>query len=630
MAVSAADTASLLIVAILGLGLTLAIAFTDDRRGRTEADRRLTTIASAAETQLDVWLGVHERAVEALAAAIGAGGDFAPAALTQRLVEVRASSIGFLTLLATDSTGAIVAVAPERRADGSSALLPRRSAADRDYFREPRRTGRAYRSGVFQGRGFGTDPIVAISAPLVDAEGRFRGVVEGSLSLDALRRLVRSYVAGDGIVLADDRGVVITASPSLPYRPLDTLATGPSGAVGGVESARRAADGVDVLVLERRDRRGWSIRVEGRLDELRAAQRAWHWRLAVAVALVVLLVLLVAIRVVRGVTAPLERLTRDLRTDDLVAVEALADATSFREATAEVQALLSVLREQQARVTTANALLRTALDEREAVIADRTHDLQALAFDLAEEKDRAERANRAKSEFLARMSHELRTPLNSVIGFTQQVLKLRGADLSPRERLMLERALANGQHLLALINDILDLARIEAGKVEFERAPVDTGALVQEVVAALEGQPRPPAVTLRAVVPAGVPPVELDGARLRQVLINLVGNALKFTRTGGVTAELEVDAAGRAVAIAVHDTGIGIPPDRLEAIFQAFEQGDAFTTRQYGGTGLGLAICRQLCDGMGASLTVESRPGAGSVFRVVFGAAGAQRGAAAA
>jgi PAS domain S-box-containing protein len=237
-------------------------------------------------------------------------------------------------------------------------------------------------------------------------------------------------------------------------------------------------------------------------------------------------------------------------------------------------------------------------------------------------KDEAEAANKAKSDFLANMSHELRTPLNSVIGFTNILLKNKEGRLNDKDVGFLERVLSNGKHLLALINEVLDLAKVEAGRMELIIEDVDLADLCVETVQQLEGQARSKegAVRLLTDVPAEVDVVRTDSAKLKQVIINLVGNALKFTERGSVTVRVETAADGRTpTAIAVTDTGIGIPEDRLEAIFHAFQQAEAGTSRKFGGTGLGLALSRSICLLMGYDLIVESRLGEGSTFRIVLG-----------
>lgn len=237
-------------------------------------------------------------------------------------------------------------------------------------------------------------------------------------------------------------------------------------------------------------------------------------------------------------------------------------------------------------------------------------------------KEEAEAANKAKSDFLANMSHELRTPLNSVIGFTNILLKNKDERLNEKDIGFLQRVLSNGKHLLALINEVLDLAKVEAGRMELIIEEVDLAHLCVETVQQLEGQAKAKEgdIQLLADVPESVDLVETDSAKLKQVIINLVGNALKFTHSGSVTVRLELASDGRTpIGISVHDTGIGIPPDRLEAIFEAFQQAEAGTSRKYGGTGLGLALSRSICLLMGYDLIVESEVGEGSTFKIVMG-----------
>lgn len=244
---------------------------------------------------------------------------------------------------------------------------------------------------------------------------------------------------------------------------------------------------------------------------------------------------------------------------------------------------------------------------------------QRIADVILASKEAAEAASRAKSDFLARMSHELRTPLNAVIGFTNVILRTAENSLSKVQVTYLDRIRANGKHLLALINTVLDLSKIESGTETVDMAPTSISLLVRQTVTDLDVSATSAGLHLSVVTPPTAY-ATTDPAKLKQVLINLIGNALKFTpKDGSIVVRVEADErTGQAHRIIVEDTGIGIAPDRLEAIFEAFEQADSQTAHVYGGTGLGLAISRKLCSLMGHTLRAESTLGEGSRFIIAF------------
>jgi CheY-like chemotaxis protein len=242
---------------------------------------------------------------------------------------------------------------------------------------------------------------------------------------------------------------------------------------------------------------------------------------------------------------------------------------------------------------------------------DLTH-LKRIEEALTAAKEQAEQASRTKSEFLANMSHELRTPMNAIIGFTRLVMRRCKEALPEKQYANLEKILISANHLLGLINDVLDLAKVEAGRMEVKPVEFTLEPLLDQCLRTVEPMLRGGRVELVKQVEPGLPPVFSDQDKLRQILFNLLSNAAKFTEAGTIT--IGARRHGAQVAIAVADTGIGIPPDQLELVFEEFRQVDSSSTRQYGGTGLGLSISRRLAQLLGGDITLASTPGVGSTF----------------
>ena len=250
--------------------------------------------------------------------------------------------------------------------------------------------------------------------------------------------------------------------------------------------------------------------------------------------------------------------------------------------------------------------LNQSLDQK---VAERT-----LEFEKA--RDTAYAASKTKSEFLATMSHEIRTPMNAILGMSEL---LSESDLPADEKLYVETLQRNGEHLLNLINDILDLSKVEAGHLELEHEPFDLRGTVEQVTELMAVRAHQKGLELSHHIQGDVPRSAIgDSNRLRQVLVNLVGNAIKFTERGEVTIEAASRRASPEkieILFAVRDTGIGIPAEKIDSLFGAFTQLDSSTTRKYGGTGLGLSISKKLVELMGGKITVESQPAKGTTFR---------------
>jgi PAS domain S-box-containing protein len=233
-------------------------------------------------------------------------------------------------------------------------------------------------------------------------------------------------------------------------------------------------------------------------------------------------------------------------------------------------------------------------------------------------EERAQESDRLKSEFLANMSHELRTPLNAIIGFTALIHEGKAGAVSTTQREYLEDVLVSSRHLLQLINDILDLAKVETGKIEFRPEPVELVRLVGEVRDILRGLAFEKRIDVRVAVDAAVPVVMLDPARTKQILYNYLSNAIKFTpQRGRVTIRVELEAEDM-IRIAVEDTGTGIRPEHFERLFREFQQLDPGTNRRNAGTGLGLALTRRIVEAQGGRVAVESTLGQGSTFTAVL------------
>jgi len=307
------------------------------------------------------------------------------------------------------------------------------------------------------------------------------------------------------------------------------------------------------------------------------------------------------------------------QTSEPIPVEAIAGKVLTE--TGELTAVVTILHDRREALERARLYeqLKSASDELQMRVQSATAELATQNELLRRQAIELEQASRLKSQFLANMSHEFRTPLNAILGYTHMLLQGVGGELPANVRRQLQRIDSNGRHLLTIINEILDITRIEAGKMPMQITEFDLNEIVQEVMTELD-----PVITRSrlAVMPrlaaASSPVVQSDRQKVKQIVVNLLSNALKFTHQGGVEIAVEYVPEERAASISVTDTGIGIAPEHHDKIFEDFRQVDDSPSRQYGGTGLGLAICRRLASALGGRIVLRSNLGEGSTFTLTI------------
>jgi signal transduction histidine kinase len=286
----------------------------------------------------------------------------------------------------------------------------------------------------------------------------------------------------------------------------------------------------------------------------------------------------------------------------------------------ELTAIVSILHDRREAMEKAALYeqLKQASDELERKVHAATADIAQQNELLRRQAFELEQASALKSQFLANMSHEFRTPLNAILGYTSMLQQGVAGPIEPPVKRHLARVASNGQHLLSIINEILDISRIEAGRMPLQVSKFKVPDLIGEVLAELEPIVRRSKLNVTSDVPRDLKPIYSDRQKVKQILLNLLSNALKFTPQGGVAISARAEHAPKSITISVADTGIGIAPEDHARIFEDFKQLDNSPTRAYGGTGLGLSICRRLADIIGGDISVKSQTGKGSTFTLTL------------
>lgn len=589
---------------VMAISVSLVVRNSAIRRERLYLEQAVAEV----DRQIEMQLQSHRSAVVAVAKVAEKGG----ANVSLLLEEVRRAYPGFVTMLAADETGKIQETAP------AIDWLHGADVSDREYFIRAKATNESMVSNVFRGRGFGDDVLVAISTPLQRSDGSFAGIVEGSLAVSQLGgSLMRSGLPpAVSVLVVDANDRVVLADAALGLRPLDKV----SRLV--LDKIPKTVDPDKVATIELPGSDGRLVRLHARgmlnpqgfsiiavrpggaaLDQLLAV----YLLLIVGVAAVLAGAVWLASVASRRIAIPLEHFARDA-VDQAESGEVTAMVAPNAPVPREIAMVFAAFNCLAARVCEIHAALVDANAKLDARVAERTKELK-------EAQERAEAASRSKTDFVAMTGHEIRTPLNAIIGLAESVAESVSPGATAERVKTIHRA---GIRLLGVVNDLLDLSRVEAGKLELKLAPVDIAAMVDEVIVLFESQARQKQLQLERDIQAPLPLwIEMDSARVQQVLINLVGNALKFTNQGGVRLQVRIEREQRdeiRLRFAVIDTGPGISSAEQTRLFQPYVQLEHTGEARTKGTGLGLSISRRLVELFGGELSVTSEPGRGAEF----------------
>lgn len=598
---------SLVPLAFVALGFSLL----SRQAAESDARERAFYATRDAVRQTDLFFELHQSALVSLARVL----EQSPAGVPHLLEETKRSHPRFITMLVADAAGRIVQAAP----GDSLARLRGSSVEDREYFRAVRDSRRPFVSGVFRGRGFGRDILVAMSVPMFDRDGGFAGIVEASVQVDRLGQMAATTSEHDQIqlVLVDSSGRVIYADEQTGLRSLQRVQDTP------LAPALNSGTGLTPFLSDRIEPDGRKRRVSNRAERCRTVGilviAQWPvldalegMKTPYALMFAILLgisgsAVLVSRAAHRRLSAPLEQFsghtTSQLQAGAVALVPAFPGETPH-----EVTEVFETFNRLAVRLNETHAELRRHNAELDRRVAERTREAETA-------RHQAEAASQAKTDFLAMASHEIRTPLNAIIGLADLVAA-NPADPQAAARVRTIRDAST--RLLGVVNDLLDLSRAEAGKLELHPAPVELGALCADLRALLALRAEQRGLRLEFAVTPPLPCwLETDGPRLQQVLINLIGNALKFTAAGGITVRIDLVRRRESdleLGFAVIDTGPGISIEEQARLFQPYVQLAGAAANAQRGTGLGLSISRRLVALFGGELAVRSAPGQGAEF----------------
>ena len=542
----------------------------------------------------------------------------------QKIVEsVHYRNPDFKTIWVGDVSGKAAAFSPLYGKEGKKNIG--RDYSDRDYYKKVKELKRPVIGGIIVGR-VAKEPIIPFAAPILDKKGEFKGFVFGAFSTDGIRQIVRSIrIYGKGnLTLVDNYGKVIAMSnsPEFEKEMKDLSSTNIF-----IESAKNKKGLAEFISLvDNRKKIGafynlsnswkiWASRDVGEMNQviLNSFIYAAVWGFAA---------LLIAFGVAYMLSNYISRPVLSLKRQSEQFASGDFRPTNGSEIYTGIISEIGDMNKSFLKMADDLKLLyenfEQKVEERTKQLSDLNIELDMLNKELEQHRIEAEEANRAKSDFLANMSHELRTPLNSIIGFTEILQRNIAGELNEVQKENVGYILGSGRHLLSLINDILDLSKVEAGKLELELNRFQIKDILNASLIMLKEKAYKHGISMDIqIAPDADIEIEADMRKLKQIMFNLLSNAVKFTLAGGsVITRARRD--GDFIEVSVADTGIGIKPEDMEKIFTPFQQIGSVYTKMYAGTGLGLSLAKKLVELHGGSIWVESEFGKGSVFTFVI------------
>jgi signal transduction histidine kinase len=536
--------------------------------------------------------------------------ESSPEEQVQALSGLRFFNSNFDELSVIDNTGQEVAQSSRFRTGTDE--LPLR--AEEDLYHIPASSGNTWFSPIRLDQNTG-EPLMTIAIPFTNPRTRnFAGVLVASARIRNLGDILGAIPldANDDVYVLDSNGRVIA------HRDLGIVLSGPEFEVTGDAENRTGLQGADVIVVSHEVRLGnqeFTVVVENAVGDIQ--ENAINTVLIIAgiVLLVALIAVVIGIRSIRQVVRPIQELVN--------VAQAIESGDLDQKAVLAREDELGILSNSFNSMTDR---LRENIEGLEARVQERTSDLETITDNLRDAnlnleaaKREADDANRLKSEFLATMSHELRTPLNAIMGYTQIILQGMTGDINDLQRDQLDRVFVNSTNLLELINQILDLAKIEAGRMEVIRKPFGIEKMVADVEFQMKNLVDEKNLDFITDIAPNVPEeIVSDAGHIKQIMVNLVSNAIKFTTEGSITLNIDLDAARENWVIHVKDTGAGIPSHMIDSIFEEFRQVDGSSKRKEGGTGLGLSIVQRLVNLMNGTVRLESQVQKGSTFIVTL------------